>query len=95
MSKDDCTTKIKEKNILLQGHCKPTNTFIKANEDDIKKVCEKVKTYNGNNFDVIECSTSNINIPCLYQGKLLEKHQMTLTCEGNLPVHYGEPRTQG
>ncbi len=98
MKIDDCTNIIKGKGINKEiikkvTDCKTTNTFIQTTEDEIKSICTNVNKYAGNQFDVIECTFLNNKPPCTYQGRILQKPTITVTCDKNVPVHYGPPRS--
>ncbi|KAF4114151.1 hypothetical protein G5714_004374 [Onychostoma macrolepis] len=100
VNEEMCTDVIRDRNITdSAGDCKLVNTFIQANENDIKAVCRggtRVK-YNlfrsGEPFNVVTCrlnpNTSGQRHPnCEYRGDLYTHHNIELACAHNLPVHY-------
>ncbi len=98
MKIDDCTNIIKGKGIKLKipnkagTYCNPINTFIQTTEDAIKGICTNVNQHTGI-FNVIECTLLNNMPPCTYGGTFRAKHEITVTCDKSLPVHYGPPRS--
>ncbi|KAK9967228.1 hypothetical protein ABG768_001636 [Culter alburnus] len=102
MRAKDCTAVIENRRINRYGPCKQTNTFIIAAEAQIKEVCISGKgdgkTYKSNTyFYVIDCTFDKKEWnSCKYKDDVNPKvTQITLTCEGGVPVHYGPAKTAG
>ncbi len=93
MGTGDCTATFLKKLINQGTDCKPTNTFIKTTEEEIANLCTNTNIYSGKKFDVIVCKGTSLNnkAPCKYSGESKKSHTLTVTCENNLPVHYGTP----
>lgn len=90
MSEDKCTTEIKTKAINKDGRCKKINTFIKAEIDDIKKICttKEEKNFKGIGFDVFDCNKNEGVKECTYTGTFRKGITIILTCKNGFPVHY-------
>nr|ASJ82168.1 ribonuclease [Cyprinus carpio] len=99
MNEHRCDDEIKNKKITYTGpemRCKKKNTFIQANEAEIKAVCGAGgKLQSGNlfksnqPFPVITCDLLNPDTHpnCKYKGKKSTPY-IVLACVEGLPVHY-------
>ena len=79
--------------------CKPINTFIQANINHIKTICDKAgKPYLGKRnlrisnqpFPVVNCNAKKggKRLPnCVYKGKAATVY-IVIACEEGVPVHY-------
>ncbi|XP_042605618.1 ribonuclease-like 3 [Cyprinus carpio] len=96
-----CDREIRKRDITAPGTangCKEVNTFIQANKNDIKVVCGKGGTPQGNNlfksnqrFPVVTCKlqTRQRHPNCQYRGKKSTRY-IVLGCDRGWPVHYEE-----
>ncbi|XDV23847.1 hypothetical protein PO909_028231 [Leuciscus waleckii] len=101
MSVQKCDSEIRKRRITgADGGCKDVNTFIQANSNDIKVVCDPQtggthqsgNLYrSGQQFNVITCkSKSGSRHPrCEYRGTRSTRY-VVLGCAEGWPVHYDE-----
>ncbi|KAK1122921.1 hypothetical protein AOXY_G38696 [Acipenser oxyrinchus oxyrinchus] len=97
-SNEFCTREIHNRNINLNGKCKPKNTFIFADEDDVKEVCnEKLvqighkRLYKSNEkFKIVDCVNKRHSPPkCIYIAKNKNRFRyIIIGCVNKLPVHF-------
>uniref|UniRef100_A0A669D171 Ribonuclease A-domain domain-containing protein n=2 Tax=Oreochromis TaxID=8139 RepID=A0A669D171_ORENI len=75
------------KTVNDDSQCKPVNTFIIANEEEVKALCKgkdnRTITYK---FDVIDCKRKKKK-PCEYKARPLEGEEKKIKCENSEPVH--------
>ncbi|XP_030641451.1 ribonuclease, liver-like [Chanos chanos] len=99
----DCS-KMQFINQKYNHDCKKKNTFIGAEYDDIKKVCD-TKTGMGEkdasggfistqNFNVLDCEGKIKDKKCVYT-EAKDNRKILIKCEGGEPVHYGAPKNAG
>ncbi|KAF4115061.1 hypothetical protein G5714_002550 [Onychostoma macrolepis] len=96
VNREMCTDVIRNRNIVSEtGGCKPVNTFIQANENQITAVCGRNNRLNNNlfqnnqQFSVVTCNLRSGQWPnCVYDTGRLSTRYIVLACEQGLPVHY-------
>ncbi|XP_067271575.1 ribonuclease-like 3 [Pseudorasbora parva] len=97
MSGQKCTSEIRERNITgTDNLCKPVNTFIQANENDLKAVCARTNQMNrnlfksGQQYPVVTCrlQSGEKHPDCKYSTGKLSTRYIVLGCTGGWPVHY-------
>ncbi|XP_014831944.1 PREDICTED: ribonuclease-like 3 [Poecilia mexicana] len=100
MTVQKCTAVIKQKNIYGKDNgCKATNTFILADPNEVKSICEGEGDYlhkshltkSKRQFSVVVCTlTKGARKPrCEYEGKLHRNRFVLVQCSG-VPVQYAE-----
>jgi len=98
MKEDECDSVIRERNIRAYGNkCKPKNTFILDNIQNVKRVCNtgievKQNFYKSNEtFPIILCTRKNNtgNI-CEYDSSE-QTINIVILCIKGKPVHYEDP----
>ncbi|MEQ2257372.1 hypothetical protein ILYODFUR_034163 [Ilyodon furcidens] len=109
MEPSECTTVMADKNITKQVRTKDrtkandtkgpkkTNTFIIANENEVKAICQghtKPKKIRSNKtFDVVVCELTNEG---RYEGRRKDYQILEVGCANNLPVHlYDQIKRKG
>ncbi|KAK7136689.1 hypothetical protein R3I93_016894 [Phoxinus phoxinus] len=100
MSEQKCDSEMRKRGITGTGNgCKPVNTFIQANTNQIKAVCGGGGTPQGGNlfksnqpFPVITCRLQSGERPprCEYHKGKKSTRYIVLGCEKGWPVHYEE-----
>ncbi|KAK7126508.1 hypothetical protein R3I94_017859 [Phoxinus phoxinus] len=100
MSEQKCDSEMRKRDITGTGNgCKPVNTFIQANTNQIKAVCGGAGTPQGGNlfksnqpFPVITCRLQSGERPprCEYRKGKKSTRYVVLGCEKGWPVHYEE-----
>ncbi|KAK9967231.1 hypothetical protein ABG768_001639 [Culter alburnus] len=100
MTEQKCTSEIRKRDITGNDDgCKPVNTFIQANSNDIRAVCGRGGTPQGGNlfksnqpFPVITCKLQNGQRPprCEYGRGKRSTRYIVLGCAEGWPVHYEE-----
>ncbi|KAI9518170.1 hypothetical protein NQZ68_039615 [Dissostichus eleginoides] len=100
MSVNRCDQVIGERRITDgdSNRCKDTNTFIRANTDQVRAVCLRAGepyrerlTKSLQPFDIVVCTLKNQGARrphCQYQGRRSTRY-IAIRCEGGFPVHYG------
>ena len=100
MSVNRCDQVIEERQITETDSnlCKDTNTFILANNNDVRAVCrlagvpyEGGLTKSHQPFPVIVCTLKNQGARrphCQYKGRSSTRY-IVIRCAGGFPVHYG------
>lgn len=93
-----CTSEIGNRNIGSETRvCKPVNTFIQAEDRQIKAVCSGgTRLYynrnlfeSGTRFSVVTCRLKSGQWPnCEYDRGRLSTRYIVLACDRGLPVHY-------
>ncbi|XP_058625694.1 ribonuclease-like 3 [Onychostoma macrolepis] len=93
-----CTDEISDRNIGSEtGECKPVNTFIQAQDHQIKAVCSGgTRLYNDRNlfesatpYSVVTCRLKSGQWPnCEYYRGRLSTRYIVLACDQGWPVHY-------
>ncbi|KAK6466777.1 hypothetical protein HHUSO_G35902 [Huso huso] len=102
-SDEFCSEQIKNRKITVKRRCKPRNTFIFANEDDVKAVCrdQGVKIRNTNlykskkQFKIVDCKNADRNRRppnCTYRARNANKY-IIVGCNRRLPVHFQRSST--
>lgn len=102
VNREMCTDVIRNRNIVSEtGGCKPVNTFIQANENQITAVCGRNNRLNNNlfqnnqRFSLVTCSLRSGQWPnCVYDTGRLSTLYIVLACEQGLPVHYERSTVQ-
>ncbi|MEQ2255850.1 hypothetical protein ILYODFUR_018147, partial [Ilyodon furcidens] len=100
MTEKKCTDVINQKSIYSNDNsCKETNTFILADANEVKSICEgqgdylheKHLTKSKRKFKVVVCTlTRKAQKPrCQYEGKLYKSRFVVVQCTG-VPVQYAE-----
>uniref|UniRef100_A0A667WZ10 Ribonuclease A-domain domain-containing protein n=1 Tax=Myripristis murdjan TaxID=586833 RepID=A0A667WZ10_9TELE len=96
---DRCDAVINGKRISKtnSNECKETNTFIRANLNTVRSVCERggVPAGNGltrslNPFDIVVCTLKNHGgtVPhCRYRGQSRTRY-INFACDRGYPVHF-------
>ncbi|XP_058618052.1 ribonuclease-like 3 [Onychostoma macrolepis] len=102
-----CDSEISRRHITLAGNvCKPTNTFIQVNANNIRAVCGKGGTQHRDNrirftsnkpFFVVTCELqSGKRYPkCVYGRGTGSTRNIVLECDEGWPVHYVESIING
>ncbi|XP_067271573.1 ribonuclease-like 3 [Pseudorasbora parva] len=100
MSEQKCSSEIRKRGITgTDDGCKPVNTFIQANSNNIRAVCGRGGTPQGGNlfksnqpFPVITCKLqSGVRPPrCEYGKGKMSTRYVVLGCAEGWPVHYEE-----
>ncbi|XP_039538755.1 ribonuclease-like 3 [Pimephales promelas] len=104
MNVQKCDSEMRTRNITgTDGGCKPVNTFIQANENQLKAVCDKRNQLNkdrnlfksGQQFPVVTCRFKPGLTPpnCEYRRGRLSTRYIVLGCVGGWPVHYNNTKT--
>ncbi|KAK6466599.1 hypothetical protein HHUSO_G36052 [Huso huso] len=96
-----CSEQIKNRNITVKRRCKPINTFIFANEEDVKAVCRdqgvkipNKKLYKSRKqFKIVDCKNADQNRRppnCTYKARNANRLMyIIVACDNNkLPVHF-------
>ncbi|KAM3866988.1 integrin alpha-6-like [Diretmus argenteus] len=96
MSVNRCDAVIRSKGITKtnSNECKEINTFIRANLNTIKSICEHggephgTMTKSLQPFDIVVCKLKNQNRHphCEYRGQSRTR-RIAITCDGGYPVH--------
>lgn len=104
VNREMCTNEISERKIGSEtGVCKRVNTFIQANENQLKAVCVGGTQLNSNffvsgqTFPLVTCRLQNgeqIYPNCQYQRGQLSTRYIVLACTEGLPVHYNRSSVQ-
>uniref|UniRef100_A0A3P9PAS9 Ribonuclease A-domain domain-containing protein n=1 Tax=Poecilia reticulata TaxID=8081 RepID=A0A3P9PAS9_POERE len=100
MTVQKCTAVIKQKNIYSNDNvCKATNTFILADPNEVKSICEgegdnlckSHLTKSKRQFSVVICTRTKCaqKLRCEYEGKLYRNRFVLVQCSG-VPVQYAE-----
>ncbi|KAK6466602.1 hypothetical protein HHUSO_G36055 [Huso huso] len=100
-SDEFCSEQIKNRKITVKRRCKPRNTFIFADEDDVKAVCgeQGVNIPNTNlykskkQFKIVDCKNADQNRRppnCTYKAQNANRLMyIIVACDNNkLPVHF-------
>ncbi|KAK9967255.1 hypothetical protein ABG768_001662 [Culter alburnus] len=100
MTEQKCDSEMRKRGITVNDNgCKPVNTFIQANSNQIKAVCGNGGIPHGNNlfrsiqpFPVITCTLkSGVRYPrCEYGKGKKSTRYIVLKCVEGWPVHYDE-----
>ncbi|XP_071314416.1 ribonuclease-like 3 [Trachinotus anak] len=99
MTADKCDAEMQKRkiSILPNGKCKPTNTFVRANNKTVKSICEgKGERYGEmtkslQRFDIVVCRLKpRAKKPpkCQYSGTKISQKKIIIKCENGYPVHY-------
>ncbi|XP_048373781.1 ribonuclease-like [Sphaerodactylus townsendi] len=76
--------------------CKPSNTFVHGNPEDVDAVCTHGGVYSSENyydsnisFEITSCRISggSQRPPCNYRGRLSTQN-IRVACINNMPVHF-------
>ncbi len=102
VNREMCTDVIRNRNIGSEtGECKPVNTFIQANENEITAVCARNNRLNYNlfqnnqPFSLVTCRLQSGQWPnCEYDTGWLSTRYIVLACEQGWPVHYERSTVQ-
>uniref|UniRef100_A0A3Q2CTE6 Ribonuclease A-domain domain-containing protein n=1 Tax=Cyprinodon variegatus TaxID=28743 RepID=A0A3Q2CTE6_CYPVA len=100
MDPENCNSVIEDNRIRYPNNkCKQRNTFISANEENVKSVCKGqnnnikggVLTVSKGKFDLVVCDILDKNSfypNCVYKGSNSTNMHIKVSCKGGLPVHY-------
>ncbi|KAF3688507.1 Ribonuclease-like 3 [Channa argus] len=95
MTENECGSELYKRKINKnQYRCKKINTFILADEQDVKDICKDQisgMVQSTQKFDIVVCELKkkeSIKSKCNYQGERLTNRVVEVTCEGGFPVHY-------
>ncbi|XP_053735665.1 amphinase-3-like [Synchiropus splendidus] len=85
-----CTQEIKKRKIKDKNGCKPVNTFILADSNKVKSICNRDGDVESREmFKVVKCTLdrkSKSKSNCQYNQRTMRK-KITVTCENGEPVH--------
>ncbi|KAM8848292.1 LOW QUALITY PROTEIN: amphinase-3-like [Synchiropus picturatus] len=88
-----CTQEIKKRNIKDENGCKPVNTFILADSNTVKSICNRSRrrrvVESKDMFDVVKCTLDqkkSQDNDCQYNQRAMRK-KITVTCKNGEPVH--------
>ncbi|CAJ1059010.1 ribonuclease-like 3 [Xyrichtys novacula] len=98
MSENRCSSEIMSRGISKtnSNECKETNTFIRANTNTIKSICERAGEPYGDMtkslqpFSIVVCTLRNQGARhprCEYRGQARTR-RIAIKCEAGLPVHF-------
>ncbi|MEQ2226210.1 hypothetical protein ILYODFUR_025260, partial [Ilyodon furcidens] len=94
MDENSCDSEIRRKKIYKNNSCKKTNTFILADENSVKSICQGEKNKNKmtrskQKFRIVVCKLKKpARKPnCEYEGTKLTK-RIVVKCQNGLPVHF-------
>lgn len=98
MSANRCDVEIRSRGISKtdSNECKETNTFIRANVNTVRSICERGGEPYGHltrslqPFDIVVCTLKNQQARkphCQYRGQARTR-RIAIACEQRLPVHF-------
>ncbi|MEQ2285495.1 hypothetical protein AMECASPLE_032448 [Ameca splendens] len=96
MDENSCDSEIRRKNIYEKNRCKTINTFILADENSVKSICQgeknnnKKKTRSKQKFRIVVCKLKKParKPKCQYEGIKLTNRIVAVRCQNGLPVHF-------
>nr|XP_054598214.1 ribonuclease-like [Nothobranchius furzeri] len=98
MTATSCDLVIKKREIYYSNGCKRINSFILADEKQVKAICQGQGNYDERSkltsskakFRIVACNLKKrVRKPsCHYTGRLLTHRGVVVKCDGGLPVHY-------